>query len=459
MIDKPRTKRILILSANPFSTSKLRLDEEVREIKEGLRRSKQRDLYSIETVEAVRYRDLHRAILDFEPNIIHFCGHGASEEGLVFEDEIAQPKLVDTEAIAGLFELFAEQVECVVLNACYSEPQAKAISQHINYVIGMNQAIGDKAAIEFAVGFYDALGAGKSVEFAYRLGCSSIRIAGILENSTPKLLKKNSFPSELPKLDEPSPQFEPTGGADIKPTSEAIELFNQAQDIKEVSKQQAIELLTQAINLSPNYYLAYYERGITYSEQRQYRLAIKDFDCAVNLYSDDYNLYFKRAIVHKTLGDEKRAIEDYEQVIELNPDEDKAYNNLGVIYAERGDYQKAIEYFKQGLEIAPMQSYRFLLNLAGAYIKYGKIQEAINTYDAFINQGHQDPSAYFYRGILYDRIREVEKAIQDLEEAYNLYANNKWSTEKALEAKYLIKEIKAFGHIRKRPYISLSTWL
>jgi hypothetical protein len=35
-----------------------------------------------------------------------------------------------------------------------SQVQAEAIAQYIPYVIGMNQAIGDKAAIEFAVGFY-----------------------------------------------------------------------------------------------------------------------------------------------------------------------------------------------------------------------------------------------------------------------------------------------------------------
>jgi hypothetical protein len=39
----------------------------------------------------------------------------------------------------------------VVLNGCYFEAQAKAIGQHIPYVIGMNQAIGDRAAIAFAV--------------------------------------------------------------------------------------------------------------------------------------------------------------------------------------------------------------------------------------------------------------------------------------------------------------------
>ncbi|MGK7930274.1 MAG: AAA-like domain-containing protein [Microcystaceae cyanobacterium] len=198
-------KKILLLSANPKDTTQLRVDEEMREIREGLQRSKQRDNFVLETRLAVRYKDLRRAILDYEPNIVHFSGHGAGEEGLFFEDETGQTKLVKADALARLFELFAESIECVILNACYSEVQAKTISQHIPSVVGMNKAIGDKAAIEFAIGFYDGLGAGKTVEFAYQLGCNSIEGAGIPERLTPQLL---SNPTNNPtKDDTTSPQL------------------------------------------------------------------------------------------------------------------------------------------------------------------------------------------------------------------------------------------------------------
>ncbi|MGB3755818.1 MAG: SUMF1/EgtB/PvdO family nonheme iron enzyme [Rivularia sp. (in: cyanobacteria)] len=186
-------KTILVLSANPKGTKPLRLDEEIREIEQGLQRSKKRDSFTFKSGQAVRDFDIHRSILDYEPQIIHFSGHGTGESGLVFEDNIGQQKLVDAQALAGLFELFAEQIECVVLNACYSEIQAEAIAQHINYVIGMSKQVGDAAAIRFAVGFYDALGAGRDVEFAYKLGCAAIRMAGIPEHLTPQLLRKQDF--------------------------------------------------------------------------------------------------------------------------------------------------------------------------------------------------------------------------------------------------------------------------
>ncbi len=138
----------------------------------------------------MRPRDVHRSLLDFRPQILHFCGHGAENGGLAFEDEMGKIQLVNAEALADLFQLFAVQLECVVLNACFSEIQANAIAQHIDYVIGMNHKIGDKAAISFAVGFYDAVGAGESFDFAYQLGCRAIQMPGISEQLTPVMKKK-----------------------------------------------------------------------------------------------------------------------------------------------------------------------------------------------------------------------------------------------------------------------------
>lgn len=187
--NQPEAKTILFLAANPKETTRIRLDQEVRDIQEGLRLASQRDRFVLEQRWAVRPRDVRRAMLDSKPQIVHFSGHGAEDGSLALEDEVGNVKFVAPEALAGLFELFADQVECVLLNACYSEEQADAIVQHVPYVIGMSDAIDDNAALEFAVAFYDALGAGKSVEFAYKLGCNAIQMAGVKGHLIPTLLR------------------------------------------------------------------------------------------------------------------------------------------------------------------------------------------------------------------------------------------------------------------------------
>ena len=185
------TKKILILAANPKNTPLLRLNQEVREIDNGLERAQRRYDFILKQKWATRPVDVRRAMLDFKPNIVHFCGHGSGEEGIAFEDEAGQAKLVNADTLARFFELFADKLECVVLNACYSEVQAEAVAKHIPYVIGMKKAIGDTAAIEFSVAFYDALGAGKSIEFAHKLACNAIQWSSMPpEHLTPTLKSK-----------------------------------------------------------------------------------------------------------------------------------------------------------------------------------------------------------------------------------------------------------------------------
>jgi len=218
-------KIILLLAANPKGTPLLCLDEEVQEIDAGLQRARNREQFVLEKRWAVQPRDIRRTMLELNPSIVHFSGHGTGDEGLVFEDETGATKLVNGEALAGLFELFAEQVECVILNACYSEVQATVIAQHVNYVIGMNKGIGDRAAIEFAVGFYDALGAGRPVEFAHKYGCAAIRLAGLPEHLTPILKKKPNLGEIVPKISLPSEPPSSTKGDTSVPASKPIEVF------------------------------------------------------------------------------------------------------------------------------------------------------------------------------------------------------------------------------------------
>ena len=149
--------KILILAAIP-QPHNLRLDQEIREIRAAIDRAARRDLFEIHQRTAVRPQDIRRAIAELRPQIVHFCGHGMENGSLVLEDDGGNHKPVSPEGLAALFKLHAEYVNCVLLNACYSEKSAKAISQHINYTIGMNQPIDDVAAIVFAQDFYDGLG-------------------------------------------------------------------------------------------------------------------------------------------------------------------------------------------------------------------------------------------------------------------------------------------------------------
>lgn len=222
--------KILFLAADPSDESRLRLGQELRDIKERLRIAKEPGKYQLEQRESVRVGDITQAIFDFEPYIIHFSGHGNSQGELCFENEVGKAKPVEPDALAAMFELFAPQVNCVVLNACYSEIQAEAIAEHIPFAIGMNDAIGDKAAIAFAVGFYRALGANRSIEEAYEFGRVEIRLEGIPEYLKPVIKKKVRIPVKPKAETEINNPFVPLTGI----VKDSKKFFGRKREIRRI---------------------------------------------------------------------------------------------------------------------------------------------------------------------------------------------------------------------------------
>jgi CobQ/CobB/MinD/ParA nucleotide binding domain/CHAT domain len=191
---------ILFLGTHPKNTGRQMLEQEFQDISKGLQRSQIRDRLNLVQKMVVRPRDIQGAILDVQPQIIHFYGHGQVDNGIVLEDEAGNSKLVSGDALASLFELFADQVQCVVMDACYSELQAQAINQHIPYVIGIDKEVGNSAATTFAIGFYDALSTGRDIDFAFKLGCAALTLEGISQDMSPFLLR-NSVTDSRVKID------------------------------------------------------------------------------------------------------------------------------------------------------------------------------------------------------------------------------------------------------------------
>jgi formylglycine-generating enzyme required for sulfatase activity len=166
--------KILILASNPRKD--LNLDREIRDLRAVIESSRQRQAFQVEDALAVRVGDLQDLLFRHRPHIVHFCGHGSGQQGLVFEGNDGGEQWVRADALSDLFRLFSDAVNCVLLNACYSEEQASAIVDHIDYVVGMNQAIQDDAAIAFSKGFYRALGYDCSVEQAFEFGKNAIQL-------------------------------------------------------------------------------------------------------------------------------------------------------------------------------------------------------------------------------------------------------------------------------------------
>lgn len=190
--------RILFFASSPKDIHPLQLAKEVREIDQKIRVGTHRNSFELISQWAVRPSDLQEALLRFRPHIVHFSGHGSQSREIMLEDDSGNSKAVSRQALTNLFKILQDNVRIVVLNACFSRTQAKAINQNIDFTIGTKRAVKDSAAISFAASFYRALAFGRSVRAAFELARNELDLTGINGSNIPVLFARAGLNADAP---------------------------------------------------------------------------------------------------------------------------------------------------------------------------------------------------------------------------------------------------------------------
>lgn len=185
-------RKILLISANPLSTSRIKVDKELSEIQASIQRSANRNEFSVIIRSAATIEDVRRALLDNQPEIVHFCCHGDDANGLMLENSEGGEFFAEPDALVELLWLFHEKIKCLIFNSCNSFDLAKSAAKTIDFSIGMKSTISDDAAICFSSAFYESIGAGNSVDFSYSIACNALKFNFSTEAETPLLFQRTN---------------------------------------------------------------------------------------------------------------------------------------------------------------------------------------------------------------------------------------------------------------------------
>ena len=192
--------RVLFLSANPRDTTRIRVDEEAREIFEKIEEGTGRGAFELFKYPATRVGDLQRLLMKHRPHIVHFSVHGSLAQKIILEGSAGRGRRVDKRALAEVFRVLKDDVRVIVLNACFTKLQAQALTEVIDYTVGSSETIGDRAAVTFAGAFYRALAFGRSVQEAFELGKVELNLKGIRGSKVLELLIRHGTDVTEPLL-------------------------------------------------------------------------------------------------------------------------------------------------------------------------------------------------------------------------------------------------------------------
>lgn len=137
---------------------------------------------------------------------------------------------------------------------------------------------------------------------------------------------------------------------------------------------EALAAYNQAIELSPHKPDAWYNRGVSYMEQKNFERSVADFSQAIALNPEFESAYLYRGKVLRQLGQGDAALRDFSRLIELRPENPMAYVHRAEIEESLNCPNEAIQDLSKAIELTG--NLQLCQLRARLYAKAGDIERA-----------------------------------------------------------------------------------
>ena len=186
--------------------------------------------------------------------------------------------------------------------------------------------------------------------------------------------------------------------------AKASQLFTEAFNEKDTSK--AIELYNQAIDIKPDFSEAYNNRGLLKKEINDEECALQDYNKAIELNPNFADAYNNRGVLRKNMNDNKGALQDYNKAIELNPNYADAYNNRADFYLKMNDLDNALADVNHSIDLGG--GYVSFITKGEIYIAMEKYSDAIELFTQALSYNEKGIESFEYRAKCYRKLAETE---------------------------------------------------
>jgi serine/threonine protein kinase/Flp pilus assembly protein TadD len=162
------------------------------------------------------------------------------------------------------------------------------------------------------------------------------------------------------------------------PSLEALKAYSEGnRTARRTGDAEGIPFYKRAIELDPNFAIAYAALGTSYFNLNQGDLAAENATKAYELrdrVSENERYRIATSYYHTVTGELEKAIEEYELWSKSYPRANSPHLNLGVIYQQLGQYDKAVFETQEALRLMPTTT--GYGNLAFEYIALDRLDDA-----------------------------------------------------------------------------------
>lgn len=179
---------------------------------------------------------------------------------------------------------------------------------------------------------------------------------------------------------------------------------------------QAIDLITQAIDASPSNPLYWFNLGVVTQRAGKKDEAVRAYERALALNTKYVEALINLGNVLKDLNRLNDAVTAYHKALALKPGHADTHNNLGVALKEQGALKDAISAYKESLRLKPTHV-EALNNLGLALMEIGQIDEAIASFEQALKVQPTYAKALYNLGIAWIWKADHQHALQCLSQS------------------------------------------
>jgi len=176
-----------------------------------------------------------------------------------------------------------------------------------------------------------------------------------------------------------------------------------------------------AIRLDPNDALAYEDRGDVQFEREAYAVALTDYDRAVALGRSGAYIYAARCDTNRLVGNRDRAAADCEKALTLDPKSRRGLWARARLEILQREYPRAIGDLTSYITLNEKRSDTAYYFRGLTYNRIGSYKLALTDLETYLGRAPNDPDGYKERAVARYGLGDKDGALADLSQAQTGY--------------------------------------
>ena len=267
------------------------------------------------------------------------------------------------------------------------------------------------------------------VFFLFSLALSGQTVnASILEKKTKEIeeaLENKAFDSALAKIDSLLIFHQSSYLHKLK--GDAITKYNDRFVVDTLTFQAAVSAYNKAIEMDPYYFEGIYARAGLLFTHRFFDDALNDLAHALKICDRDLDtiaVLNLRGVIFNHLGKYEKALDDYRVILKMNSSHVEALTNTAMIFMNLKNYEKAEKLMKKAVELEPEASI-YLNNLGFIYLQSEQFEKAEAIFNESLEKNDlMKPILLNNRGFARFKQGKLDLALEDFEASIELYPEN-----------------------------------